>query len=103
MPKSQRPVPFDRIAFFGDGQTDIPTMRLVTEERGAAVAVFNPASEKSRAAARQLLDDGRARYSAGADYSEGADLDLMADELLREMAARVGAHGLALWPQGPDA
>ncbi|HLZ76399.1 HAD family hydrolase [Phenylobacterium sp.] len=101
--KNERAVPFDRIAFFGDGQTDIPCMRLVTDQGGAAVAVYNPAVEKSRAAAKRLLDDGRARHSGVADYSEGSDLDLMADELLREMAARVGAHGLALWPQGPQA
>ena len=101
--KTDRAVPFDRIAFFGDGMTDIPCMRLVTDQGGAAVAVYNPGIENSRAAAKRLLDDGRARHSGVADYSEGSDLDLMADELLREMAARVGAHGLALWPQGPDA
>jgi len=99
--KNERAVPFDRMAFFGDGMTDIPCMRLVTDQGGAAVAVYNPEIERSRAAAKRLLDDGRARHSGVADYSEGSDLDSLADELLREMAARVGAHGLALWPQGP--
>lgn len=101
--KTERAVPFDRMAFFGDGMTDIPCMRLITDQGGAAVAVFNPRIERSRAAAKRLLDDGRARHSAVADYSQGSDLDLMAHELLRDMAARVGAHGLALWPQGPNA
>ncbi|MGZ6019007.1 MAG: HAD family hydrolase [Phenylobacterium sp.] len=101
--KNERAVPFDRMAFFGDGMTDIPCMRLVTDQGGAAVAVYNPQIERSRAAAKRLLDDGRARYSSIANYSEGADLDRLADALLREMAARVGAHGLALWPDGPSA
>src|SRR3954468_17007432 len=61
--KAERPVPFDRIAFFGDGMTDIPTMRLVTDQGGASVAVVNPDSERSLAAARQLHDEGRARHS----------------------------------------
>jgi len=101
MMKNERPVPFDRITFFGDGLTDIPCMRLVTDQGGAAVAVFNPASERSIGAARQLREDGRARVAEVADYSEGSDLDQLAEALLVEMAARVGAHGLALWPQGP--
>jgi phosphoserine phosphatase len=101
MAKSERPVPFDRMAFFGDGLTDIPSMRLVTDQGGAAVAVYNPGSERSMAAARQLREDGRARLAGLADYSEGSELDQLAQALLVEMAARVGAHGLALWPQGP--
>jgi hypothetical protein len=101
MAKSERPVPFDRMAFFGDGLTDIPTMRLVTDEGGASIAVYNPASERSMKAARQLREDGRARLAGLADYSEGSDLDRLAEALLVEMAARVGAHGLALWPKGP--
>jgi phosphoserine phosphatase len=103
MAKNERPVPFDRMAFFGDGLTDIPTMRLVTDQGGAAVAVYNPQSEKSIKAARQLREDGRARLDGVADYSEGSELDHLAQGLLVEMAARVGAHGLALWPQGPAA
>lgn len=101
--KDDRPVPFDRIAFFGDGLTDIPTMRLVTDQGGASVAVYNPASERSLKAARQLREDGRAHLAGVADYSEGSELDRLAEGLLVDMAARVGAHGLALWPQGPAA
>jgi phosphoserine phosphatase len=103
MMKNERPVPFDRITFFGDGLTDIPCMRLVTDQGGAAVAVYNPASERSLQAARQLREDGRARLAGVADYSEGSELDELAQALLVEMAARVGAHSLALWPQGPKA
>ena len=103
MAKAERPVPFDRMAFFGDGLTDIPTMRLLTDQGGAAVAVYNPASERSIKAARQLRADGRARLEGLADYSEGSDLDQLAEGLLVDMAARVGAHGLALWPTGPPA
>jgi hypothetical protein len=76
-------------------------MRLLTDQGGAAVAVYNPESERSIKAARQLREDGRARLDGVADYSEGSELDRLADALLVEMAARVGAHGLALWPLGP--
>lgn len=103
MAKSERPVPFDRMAFFGDGLTDIPTMRLVTDQGGASVAVYDPRSARSLQAARQLREDGRARLDGLADYTEGSELDRLAEGLLVDMAARVGAHGLALWPKGPAA
>jgi hypothetical protein len=98
MAKDARPVPFDRIAFFGDGLTDIPTMRLVTDQGGSAVAVYNPASPRSMAAARELRDDGRAHMAGPADYTEGSPLDQLAQALLAEMASRAHARNLVQWP-----
>jgi phosphoserine phosphatase len=99
--KDDRPVPFDRIAFFGDGVTDIPIMRLVTDQGGAAVAVYNPASTKSMTAARDLREDGRADLAGPADYSDGAPLDRLAQNLITEMAARAHARGAVRWPELP--
>ena len=98
MPKDQRPVPFDRMAFFGDGFTDIPTMRLVTDQGGAAIAVYNPGDPKSMAAAVELREDGRAHLAGPADYREGAALDRLAETLLTEMAARAHAPDHVRWP-----
>ncbi|HEY2357057.1 MAG TPA: hypothetical protein VGH86_06385, partial [Phenylobacterium sp.] len=94
-----RPVPFDRIAYFGDGATDIPTMRLVTDQGGSAIAVYNPANARSKAAALELRDDGRAHLAGPGDYTEGSPLDQLANALLTEMAARVHARRLVEWPQ----
>jgi phosphoserine phosphatase len=103
MAKDDRPVPFDRVAFFGDGLTDIPTMRLVTDQGGSAVAVYNPGSARSMAAARELRDDGRAHMAGPADYTEGSPLDQLAQALLAEMAARAHARNLVQWPAEPGA
>src|SRR6185312_15593801 len=92
--KDDRPVPFDRIAFFGDGLTDIPTMRLVTDQGGSAVAVYDPARPRSMAAARELREDGRAHLAGPADFTEGSPLDQLAQALLAEMAARAHARNL---------
>ena len=97
--KDARPVPFDRIAFFGDGLTDIPTMRLVTDQGGQAIAVYNPNNSKSKDAALKLRDDGRAGFAGPADYSEGAPLDQLAAAILAEIAASLRARQLALWPR----
>jgi hypothetical protein len=98
--KEARPVPFDRIAFFGDGMTDIPTMRLVTDQGGQAIAVYNPNNSKSKEAALKLRDDGRAGFAGPADYTEGSPLDQLAGALLAEIAASLRARQLALWPRG---
>jgi phosphoserine phosphatase len=101
--KDERPVPFDRIAYFGDGSTDVPTMRLVTDQGGSAVAVYTPGDARSEAAARELRDDGRAHLAGPGDYSEGSPLDQLAQALLAEMAARAHARNLVQWPHQPDA
>lgn len=84
-----RPVPFERIAFFGDGLTDIPVMRVVTDQGGHAVAIYDPTQEITEAAAHKLLADGRARLAGSGDYREGSTLDLLAADILDEMARGV--------------
>ena len=97
--KHDRPVPFDRIAFFGDGVTDVPTMRLVTDQGGASVAVYDPENPRSVAAAKGLRDDGRANLAGPADYTEGSTLDSLAQMILTEMASRASTRNLVLWPE----
>jgi hypothetical protein len=98
MELDERPCPFDRIVFFGDGLTDVPTMRLVTDHGGYAVSVYDPESPKSRSGARDLRDAGRAKFAGSADYRDGSTLDAQAEGMLREMAARVHLKGLVDWP-----
>jgi hypothetical protein len=101
MAKDERPVPFDRIAYFGDGFTDIPTMRLVTDQGGSAIAVYNPDDPKTRASVLELRDDGRAHLAGPGDYTENSPLDCLAQALLTEMAARAHAKNLVRWPDEP--
>lgn len=87
-----RPVPFDRIAFFGDGLTDIPVMRVMTDHGGHPVAVYDSQTPITEAAADKLLRDGRARLAAGGDYREGSELDTLAADILAEMARGVTSN-----------
>jgi phosphoserine phosphatase len=97
--KEARPVPFDRIVYFGDGFSDVPVMRVMSDQGGYPVGVYNPTDEKSRAAVRDLQLGGRARLAAPADYREGSPLDEIAKGLLDEMAARAAIDANALWPE----
>lgn len=87
-PREERPVPFQRMLFFGDGETDIPCMRLMVDQGGYAIAVHEPGKKAARAHARTLLKQQRAHFAAAADYSEGGELDRIAGGILEEIAAR---------------
>jgi len=68
VPKNQRPLPFENMIFIGDGETDIPCMRLVKDQGGHSIAVYNPAKRGARRKAEQLIKDGRTNVTAPADY-----------------------------------
>lgn len=91
VPKAQRPVPFENMIFIGDGETDIPCMRLVKDQGGHSIAVYNGSKRGARKHADQLVDDGRATLGAPADYQDGGVIDLAVKAMIDkvEAAARV--------------
>lgn len=98
-PRDERPVPFDRIVYFGDGFTDIPVMRVVTDQGGHAVSVWDPDDPVTQAAALSLRQDGRAHLGGPGDYREGSPLDQLADALIARAAADCRARAAARWPR----
>lgn len=96
--RSERHVPFDRIVFFGDGETDIPCMRLVTEQGGYAVAIYPPNKRNAKKKVQSLIQEQRARFIAKADYSENGQLNRIAKTILDDVAARLAISRLAESP-----
>jgi haloacid dehalogenase-like hydrolase len=80
-----RPIPFTNIIFIGDGETDIPCMRLVREQGGHSIAVYQP--NTTRKNAEKLIVEKRADFIAPADYSEGRALDRIAKAIIEKIAA----------------
>ncbi|HIT49190.1 MAG TPA: haloacid dehalogenase-like hydrolase [Candidatus Coprenecus stercoripullorum] len=70
--EKDRPVPFSRMIYFGDGATDIPCMRLVKQFGGHSIAVYNPeGGDGHRKASERLLTEERVHFVCPADYTEG--------------------------------
>ncbi len=92
VPQNERPVPFENIIFIGDGETDIPCMRLTKEQGGHAIAVYNPQKTGSKEHAKQLVREGRATLFTEANYCKGKGLDLAIKAILDkiEAATRIG-------------
>ena len=46
--EDKKRVPFSHMIYFGDGDTDVPCMKIVNMFGGHSIAVFNPDNEKKR-------------------------------------------------------
>lgn len=68
LPEKNRPVPFSRMIYFGDGATDIPCMKLVKQFGGHSIAVYNPDGHQKEKSER-LLSEERVHFVCPADYS----------------------------------
>ncbi|MDX7953432.1 hypothetical protein P7D22_19900 [Lichenihabitans sp. Uapishka_5] len=67
-PEAQRPVPFKRMIFVGDGETDIPTMKMLTYQGGYSIAVYDPGrSSRDLDKIHALISDDRVDFVAPAD------------------------------------
>ncbi len=91
MPENERPIPFDRMIFLGDGDTDIPTMKMLTHKGGHSIAVYDPVrGERDLNKVHRLISDGRVEFVAPADYSEKSQLDIIVKGILGRIARQSG-------------
>ncbi|MGE8942286.1 HAD family hydrolase [Leptospira interrogans] len=72
MPEGNRPIPFGNMIYFGDGDTDVPSMAVMRKNGGHAIAVYPPG--KARVKCMDLFKAGRIDFFAAADYRRGSDL-----------------------------
>lgn len=69
-------VPFRNMVYIGDSDTDIPCMKLVNTYGGHSIGVYN-ANTKDKTKVHRMMKENRIKYFAPADYSEGADIDIL--------------------------
>jgi hypothetical protein len=88
VPRDERPLPFANMAYIGDGETDIPCFRLVKDEGGRAVAVYQPDKPGSREQAERIVAEGRASVAVPADYTEGSAVEACVMDFIALRALR---------------
>ena len=65
----QKRIPFPHMIYFGDGQTDVPCMKIVNMFGGNSVAVYNPEDEVGKGVALKLKRQGRVNFITPAVYT----------------------------------
>ena len=73
--------------YFGDGTTDIPCMKLVKQQGGHSIAVYNPRSRQKRQTMEQLIRDNRVSYICAADYSPDKEIDTLVRTIIDKIHA----------------
>ena len=69
MADENKRIPFPHMIYFGDGETDVPSMKIVNMFGGNAIAVFNPEDPRKRGVAQKLLRQGRVNFITPAVYT----------------------------------
>ena len=69
MADDKKRIPFPHMIYFGDGDTDVPCMKIVGMFGGHSIAVYNPESESKKATALKLKKQGRVAFATPAVYT----------------------------------
>jgi hypothetical protein len=63
-------IPFPHMIYFGDGETDVPCMKIVKMFGGNSIGVYNPDIKKKVNVARKLLRQQRVNFITPANYTK---------------------------------
>jgi 2-hydroxy-3-keto-5-methylthiopentenyl-1-phosphate phosphatase len=86
MPEDQRTVPFSNFIYIGDGETDVPAMKMVNLYGGTTIAVYNPQSPTAKHVCLNLIKQNRSDYIAPTVYTAGGELDTMLKKIIDKVA-----------------
>lgn len=93
IPEKERPVPFSRMIYFGDGTTDIPCMKLVKQFGGHSIAVYNPDGNEKEISER-LLSEHRVNFVCPADYTEKGQIYEVVKTIINKIKADLELEAL---------
>lgn len=85
IPYDKRPIPFEQMIYFGDGETDIPSMKMVKEYGGHSIAVYG--TEEKEKIAKKLIKEDRVNFICNADYREGKNMHKIVKRILNKIAS----------------
>lgn len=82
-----RRIPFSRMIYFGDGETDIPCMKLVKEQGGHSIAVYKPRDSKKKKTSEKLIIENRVNFACSADYTNDSEIFQVVKTILEKIKA----------------
>lgn len=85
VPREERPMPFERMVYFGDGETDVPCMSVVKDKGGHSIAVYG--DDRKKETAMRLIKENRVNLACKADYSEGGEIHTTVCRILNKIRA----------------
>ena len=68
--EDKKRVPFPHMIYFGDGETDVPCMKIVKMFGGNSIAVYNPEIKKKVNVAKKLLRQKRVNFITPDTYTK---------------------------------
>ena len=63
-------IPFPHMIYFGDGETDVPCMKIVKMFGGHSIAVYNQKNSHKKKVAKTLFRQGRVNFTTPAVYTK---------------------------------
>lgn len=88
MPDCERPIPFDRMIYIGDGETDIPAMKMLNYQGGFSIAVYPPNKKGAKDKIKELIQYKRANYVAKADYGENGEIEYIVRAIIDQIVSK---------------
>lgn len=85
-PDSSKYIKLENMVYFGDGSTDVPSMKVVQQNGGTTIAVFGDDSKKNKA--EKLYTDKRASFAVKADYSKGSRIEKIVQGIIDSLEAK---------------
>ena len=82
IPRHKKKIPFSNIIYIGDGDTDVPSMKVTMQQGGRSIAVYNPGDKEKERECKKLQLQNRTNYYAPADYSKDGRLNEIVVDIL---------------------
>ena len=94
MSEDKKRIPFTQMIYVGDGETDVPCMKIISMFGGHSIAVYNPGTPGKQAVAEKLLRQGRVNFITPANYSRSSRIFKLVCSIIDKIKADYVLQGL---------
>ena len=81
-----RPIPFSQMIYLGDGETDVPAMKMLKFQGGYSIGIY---TEDKKKLCESLLQNKRCSFIAPADYTKGGETAALVKKILDKIQSEI--------------